>query len=70
LETEVAYAVDNTDYWAGVEVVGPGMSNNLATNAIFLCSERESDEGDPVEVIKRTSERVYAIVSDEELDVA
>jgi hypothetical protein len=50
LETEVADSVDNADHGAGIEVSGPGMADNFATHATFLGSERESDEGYPVEV--------------------
>jgi hypothetical protein len=70
VEAKVADAVDNTNHGTGIEVARPRVADNFATDTIFLGSERESDEGDTVEVSELTSERIKTSVADEELDIA
>jgi hypothetical protein len=70
LETKVADSVGNTNHGAGIEAVGPGVTDNFNTVTIFLCSERESDEGGTVEVSEVIRERIKATVVNDELHVA
>jgi hypothetical protein len=70
VEAKVADAVDNADDRTGIDVTGSGMSDNLATNTIFLGSKGERDERNAVEVSKITRERVKASIADEQLHVA
>jgi hypothetical protein len=59
------YTVDNTSHGTGIEVAGLGMTDNLATDTVFLCSKRESDECNSVQVSEVTSERIKATVANE-----
>jgi hypothetical protein len=65
MEAKVADSFDNANHGADIEVAGPGVADNLATDTIFLGSERESDESDAVEVSELASERIKAIVVNE-----
>jgi hypothetical protein len=46
-------------------MVGSGVADNLATDTVFLESERERDESDAVEVSELTRERIKTIVVNE-----
>jgi hypothetical protein len=70
VKAKVANAVDNTNHRTCIEVTGAGMADDLATNTIFLGGERESDEGNTVEVSEVTSEWINASIANEELYVA
>ncbi len=67
---EVADPVDNAYHGARKLVARSGMADNLATDTVFLGSKGESDERDASQVGDITGERVKAIVSNEQLDVA
>jgi hypothetical protein len=73
LEAEVADSVDNTNHGVGIEVAGPVVADNFATDTIFICTcecESESDKGDTAEVSEVIRERIKATVANEELHVA
>ena len=69
MEAKVADTVDDANNGLGVEVTRSGMADNLTTDTIFLSSERESDEGDTVEVGEVTRERIEAMVANEMLHI-
>ena len=67
---KVSDAVDNADDGAGIGVAGPSVADDLATDTVFLGSEREGDERDAVQVGEGTREQVKAILANEQLHVA
>jgi hypothetical protein len=53
-----------------MEVAGPGMADHLATDTVFLCSKRESDECNSIQVGGVTRERIKGIIANAQLHVA